>query len=191
MAENCDITKGRLEPCKNSVGGIHAIYYMNWTPGVTITLDPATDAITDMTEDGGATGVTLYKWDVKLATNLTETPTVSVENGSAFWEQVLTATFKKLDPVTRKELKMMTYGKMRAIVADNAGNAMYIGNVFGIDVSGGSIVTGSNMEDLSGYTLIQTGREPEPALMLDGATLADPFAGLTTPPIIVDGAAAP
>jgi len=187
MATNCDITKGRIEPCKSSVGGVHTIYYMNWDSGVVVTLDPETDAITDITEEDSATGVTLYKWPVKLATNLTETPTVSIENGTAFWEQVLTATFKKLDAVTRKELKLMTYGKMRAIIADNAGNSLYIGKDFGIDVSGGSIVTGSNMEDLSGYTLIQTGREPEPALMLDGSTLADPFAGLTIPPIIIDG----
>jgi hypothetical protein len=185
MATNCDITKGRILPCKDSVGGVHTIYYMNWDPTVTVTQDPETDAITDITEGDGTTGITLYMWDVKLATNLTETPTVSVENGTAFWEQVLTATFKKLDAVTRKELKIMTYGRMRAIIADNAGNALYIGKDFGIDVTGGSVVTGSNMEDLSGYTLIQTGREPEPALMLDGATLEDPFAGWTTPPLII------
>lgn len=187
MATNCDITKGRIEPCKNSVGGVHTIYYINWDQTIIITTDPITDEITDMTESDGTTGVTMYKWDVKLATNLTETPTVSVENGTAFWEQVLTATFKKLDATTRKEIKIMTYGKMKAVIADNNGNALYIGQHRGIDVTGGSIVTGSNMEDLSGYTLVQTGREVEPAPMLQGSTIENPFAGLTVPPVIIDG----
>ena len=35
------------------------------------------------------------------------------------------------------------------------------------------------MGDLSGYTLTLTGQELEPANFLEGATAANPFAGLT------------
>ena len=189
MATSCDITKGRLAKCKNSVGGLFKLFFLNWDTGDVIITDGVTEEITDINDGEGVPGaVTFYEWDIKGASSLTETPTVSVDNGTAFWEQVLTAVFKKLDAETRKEIKLMTYGLMRVAVQDNNGNTLLIGEQFGVDVSGGSIATGTNMEDLSGYTLVQTGREPEPAKFIQGSTLDDPFGGLTTPPTIVGGA---
>lgn len=183
---NCDLTKGRLLACKNSAGGLFRIWYGNWEDWV-FTQD-ADEKITDITDGEEVPGpITIYQWDLKGASSLVETPTVSSDNGSAYWEQVLTAVFKKLDALTRKELKMMTYGLTRALVQDNNGNVMVVGRRRGLDVSGGSNATGTALGDLSGYTVVQTGMEIEPAEFLDGATIEDPFAGLTTPPTIVVG----
>ena len=57
----------------------------------------------------------------------------------------------------------------------------------GMDVTGGTIATGTNMADLSGFTLVLTGMEREPANFLSGATFDDPFAGLTTTPTVTVG----
>lgn len=186
MATNCDITNGRIEPCKSSVGGVNALYFMNWQPNVTV--DVSTEEVTDI-DDGEETpgAVTAYKWAVKEATNLEETINSSRETGTSFWSQVINATFKKLDPETRKELKLATYGRLVVVVADNNGNALLCGKDRGMEVTGGTIVTGTAMGDLSGQTLIQTGEEAQPAYFLQGSTLEDPFAGMTTPPIIIDG----
>ena len=40
---SCDITAGRLEPCKDSVGGIIAIYISNYTSGLLGTATFGTD----------------------------------------------------------------------------------------------------------------------------------------------------
>jgi hypothetical protein len=56
------------------------------------------------------------------------------------------------------------------IVEDNNGSLFYAGLKHGMEVSGGTIVTGAAMGDLSGYTLVLTGQEPVPANFL-GATL--------------------
>ena len=54
----CDISLGRLEPCKDSVGGLRAIYFINFTEGL---LDSATfDA--DEIITGFASPLTLYKY---------------------------------------------------------------------------------------------------------------------------------
>ena len=57
----------------------------------------------------------------------------------------------------------------------------------GADVSGGTIVTGASMGDLSGYTLTLTGQENLPANFLEGATAADPFAGMTGTVTVTQG----
>jgi hypothetical protein len=187
MAALCEITKGRSVPCFDSVGGLKDLYYINWDPTMILTFDPATGEITDMTEEDGTTGVTMYKWEVENASSFTESPKVNTDNGTTYWEQVLTATFKKLDIDTRKQLQMMAYGKVQCVTVDNNGIPQLLGYLRGLRVTDGTATTGTALEDLSGYTLTQTGMEKEPALWFQGYSEKDPFAGLGTPPIIIDG----
>jgi len=57
----CDISLGRLEPCKTSVGGLKAVYIMNNGDATGVTYDATeTDAITAIA--GTPTG---YKYDLK------------------------------------------------------------------------------------------------------------------------------
>jgi len=55
-----------------------------------------------------------------------------------------------------------------------------MGRVNGAEVTGGTIVTGAAMGDLSGYTLTMEGQETMPANFINGATTANPFAGLAS-----------
>jgi hypothetical protein len=65
----------------------------------------------------------------------------------------------------------MAYGRPNVIVEDNNGNFFLAGLEHGMDVTGGTIVTGGAMGDLSGYTLTLTGMEKVPANFL-GDTLS-------------------
>jgi hypothetical protein len=60
----------------------------------------------------------------------------------------------------------MAYGRPHVIVEDNNGNFFLAGLEHGCDVTGGTIVTGAAMGDLSGYTLTLTGMEKVPANFL-------------------------
>ena len=64
---------------------------------------------------------------------------------------------------------------------------MMVGLEHGADVSGGTIVTGAAMGDLSGYTLTFTAQETAPANFLSGPTAGDPYAGTATNATIVEG----
>jgi len=75
----------------------------------------------------------------------------------------LNLTLKKLSVVDHKQIKLLSYGRPQVIVEDNNGNFFYCGLKNGMEVSGGTIVTGAAMGDLSGYTLTLTGQEPVPA----------------------------
>ena len=167
----CDLTKGRKEPCKDSVGGIKAVYFADFGD-VTIAYD-STD--TDVIDDLGA--VTVFKYELKGNSSFEQTITSSRENGTTFFEQALNLTLKKLTVQDHKELKLMSYGRPHIVVEDYNGNAFLMGAEHGCDVTGGTIATGAAMGDMSGYTLTFSAMEQVPANFLEGATEADPFAG--------------
>jgi hypothetical protein len=66
-----------------------------------------------------------------------------------------------------KELKLLTWGKPQVIVEDNNGNFFYCGLKRGMEVTGGTIATGTNLGDASGYTLELKGEEPIAANFID------------------------
>ena len=163
---SCDISAGRLEPCKNSVGGLNAVYFVNDGDATGYTYD-----VTDTDVIKTVTGTpTAYKYDLKGNSSFEQAINSSRENGTTFFEQTLNLTLKKLSVKDHKQIKLLTYGRPQVVVEDNNGNLFYCGLQHGMDVSGGTIVTGAAMGDLSGYTLVLTGMEPVPANFI-GATL--------------------
>ena len=177
----CDLTRGRKEPCKDVVGGIKAVYFIDYGD-ITIAYD-ATD--TDLVEDLGA--VTAYKYEIKGNSSFEQAITSSRENGTTFFDQTLNLTLKKLSKEDNKELKLMSYGRPHIVVHDYNGNAFLMGAEHGAEVTGGTITTGAAMGDMSGYTLTFNAQEQVPANFLEGATEADPFAGLTGTVTVTEG----
>lgn len=156
---SCDISLGRLEPCKTGVGGLKAVYFVNWGDATGYTYDGTnTDAITAV-----AGSPTAYKYEVKGASSFEQTINSSRDTGTTFFTQTLNLTLKKLTVADHKQIKLLAYGRPQVIVEDNNGNFFYAGLLRGMEVSGGTIVTGTALGDLSGYTLVLTGEEPTPA----------------------------
>ncbi len=169
----CDLTLGRKEPCKDVVGGIKNIYFVDFGD-LTLTFD-STD--TDVIESVG-TSVENFKYEVKGNSSLEQTVNSSRENGTTFYEQTLNLTLHKLTKEDNKELKLMAYGRPHVVVEDYNKNLMIMGLENGADVSGGTIVTGAAMGDLSGYTLTLSGMETMPANFIE-KTAADEAVSLT------------
>jgi|SRR5210317_497375 len=192
----CDLTLGRKEPCKDVVGGIKNLYFVNYGDlgTVTITDDVSGESITNITGYTGdvAGDLTCYKYEVKGNSSLEQTVNSSRENGTTFYEQTLNLTLKKLSKLDNKQLKLMAYGRPHVAVEDYNGNFMMVGLEHGADVSGGTVVTGAAMGDLSGYTLTLTGMETKPAVFMahtDGQEVfnSTDFAGLTGTITITEG----
>lgn len=158
-----DITAGRLDPDKNSVGGLRAVYFVNDGDCTGVTYDVTdTDAIATVLGTPSA-----FKYDLKGANSFEQTVTSSRDNGTTFYEQILKLTFPKLTMKSHKELKLLTYGKPQIVVEDNNGNLFFCGLKRGMEVTGGTIVTGTVLGDLSGYTLELKGEEPIAANFID------------------------
>jgi len=163
----CDITAGRLDVCKTSIGGLKAVYFINDGEVTEVFYDGTnTDAINEIAGTANA-----YKYDLKGTNSFEQTVNSSRENGTTFYEQSLKLTLNKLTMKDHKELKLLTYGKPQVIVEDNNGNLFYCGLKRGMEVTAGTIVTGTALGDASGYTLELKGEEPVPANFIVG-TLA-------------------
>jgi hypothetical protein len=168
----CALSLGRIEPCKDVVGGITAVYFLNYQ-SLTVTYDVTnTDAI-----DTLGSGLTAYKYELKGNSSFEQAVTSSRENGTTFFDQTLNLTLHKLSKQSNKEIKLMAYGRPIVIVEDYNGNYFVAGLEHGCEVTGGTIVTGAAMGDLSGYTLTLNGQEQVPANFLDGTLSA---AGIST-----------
>jgi len=81
----------------------------------------------------------------------------------------------------------MAYGRPIVVAHTKQGDAFAFGLKNGMELTGGTIVSGGAMGDLYGYTLVMSGQEKTPANFIDGATEANPFAGMTTPPTVISG----
>ena len=156
---SCDIANGRLEPCKDSVGGINAVYFVNYGDITGVDYDDTdTDVIDTVVGSPSA-----YKFEVRGNSTYTESIQSSRENGTTAFEQVLELSLKKLTKEDHKTIKILSFGRPNILIEDNNGNVLLVGLEYGADVTGGTIVTGGAMGDMSGYTLSFTGLEKAPA----------------------------
>ena len=174
----CDLSLGRKEPCKDVVGGIKAVYFTDFGDLGTVT--KTDDEITDLSGT-----FTAFKYEVKGNSSFEQNITSSRENGTTFFEQTLNLTLHKLSKEDNKELKLLAYGRPHVAVEDYNGNVFLMGLQHGADVSGGTIVTGAAMGDLSGYTLTLSSMEVEPANFVDSPAASDPYAGMSSATVTV------
>ena len=168
----CDITHGRLEQCKDVVGGLQAIYILNYgdyDPITDVTYTLGTDEISAIALPASTP---IYKFELKGTNSFETTITSSRENGTTFFEQVLAVTLKKQDVQTHKEVKLLTYARPNIVVRTNANQFFIAGLARGMDVTAGTIGNGTALGDMNGYSLTFTGQEAVPANFLNCTTEA-------------------
>ncbi len=174
----CTLTQGRREPCKDVVGGLNAVYFVDF--GNLGTVTETNDEITDVSGTFPA-----YRYFLKGNSSFEQTITSSRENGTTFFEGTLNLTLKKMRKEDHKELKLLSFARPHIVVEDYNGNAFLMGLEHGCDVSGGTIVTGGAMGDMSGYTLTLSAQELKPANFISSPTSANPFAGCSSATVTV------
>ena len=173
----CELTAGFNLDCKNTIGGIKAIYlqqHEDFLTGVTI------DATSE--EVDGLPTKTIYKYICPKHTgSFTEEVASSVENGTIFYTQTITATFFALSAARRKQLELVAKNRLIVFVQDNNDNIWMVGRMDGAEVTAASTATGVAKGDLNGYTITFTAEEKSKAYRLESFTSIpfDNFAGIT------------
>lgn len=176
----CNLSSGRNEPCKDSIGGLAAVYFVNYSSsfsGSTVTNGVVTSL---------PSGSTAYQYDLKGNSSYTETVNSSRDNGTTFFSQELVLNLKKLTNEMTTQLKLMAYGRPQIFVQTMAGDTLLMGLREGADVTGGTIQTGAALGDLYGYSITFTGQEQLPAPFIVSASFGSPFGTVTNPPTIVN-----
>jgi len=162
----CNITAGRLEGCKDAVGGLNAIYFVNFGAMGDLT-------ISDETVTGiAATTPDAFKYDLRGTSNFDQSLTSSRDNGTTFAEQTLTVSLKKQDATTHKEVKLLAYGRPQILIEDNNGTVWLMGEEFGSEMNA-TVSTGASLGDKSGYELTFAAMEKGFAKQYTGVIATD------------------
>ena len=112
---SCFISSGVELGCSDGIGGIKKIYVVGGGGEVTGYTYNVDGAVTGATS---TTGTTLYGFQLKRNTSsLSQNTTKSFENGTIYWEQVLTAILFKYDQDKRNQLKVLGQNDQIQIVA--------------------------------------------------------------------------
>jgi hypothetical protein len=173
---SCYISSGVQLGCSDGIGGIKKIYVVGGATGeVTGYTYSADGSITGATS---TSGTTLYGFELKRNTSsLAQNVTKSFENGTIYFEQVLTAVFYKYDQDKRNQLKILSQNDQIQIIGIDQNDVQYLlGQTNGMYLSGGSAGTGTAYGDRNGFEMVFTGQESVPANVITG-TLATVFAG--------------
>jgi len=191
----CNLSTGRQEVCKESIGGIQGVYFINYVTGSFGFAGGATQSTYQNTTPAALltsvpSGSVLYYYQLKGTSAYTETVNSSRENGTTFFSQELVLNLKKLTNEMSTQLKLMAYGRPQIIVWTNNGDAFLTGLSLGMDVTAGTIQTGAGLGDLYGYSVTFTGMEQYPAAFLSGSSTTNALGGLTANYTVVTGSAA-
>jgi hypothetical protein len=154
----CLITLGRSEPCKDSLGGLKNVYFINQDlqSGNIVFYDPSgTPPFVNTDEVYYVNFVnSIYKYELKSNENVYDQEIVSSrENGTTFFRQTLTIKLKKQDIATHNAVKTLAYAKPRILVENNEGQFFLVGMYRGCDLTAGSINNGGDLGGFNGYSL--------------------------------------
>ena len=164
----CDISLGRLEACKQNVGGLKAVYFINYNPTL---LSGST--ITSESISALGSSVDAYKYELKADGNTYEEANEnSRDNGTSFFTQTGTLVLKVQDAATQAELTQLSYGRPHVIIEDYNGTFRLAGAEHGVEVSVNT-TSGGAMGDLNGYNISFEGKERGMATFIDSALIGD------------------
>jgi len=194
----CLITSGRIEPCKDSLGGLRNVYFINEDIAANYIYKETTLGSgiyivdTDFNESIDYVNFVekLYKFELKSNENVYDQEIVSSrENGTTFFRQTLTIKLKKQDIATHNAVKTLAYAKPRILVENNEGQFFLVGLLRGCDLTAGSINNGGALGDFSGYSLTFQAEELLPSQFVASGTSAfyydiDPSGGQTASIIV-------
>lgn len=192
---SCDLTRGFSVQCKDSIGGLKAVYFVKqyvsnmravatFTGGSGTELEMSEAGFTNwLDEEGNSADATVFRYMLRPgASNLNTTINSSSENGTTFFTQTLSLTLPKLSVAETNEIKLICQSRVQIYVQDNMENMFLLGFDNGCEATGGTVVTGAARGDMSGYTLTLVGEELDPMIWLEqstgGSSLSAPFNGL-------------
>jgi hypothetical protein len=159
----CLITSGYSLGCRDSQGGVRNVYIANFDDVLSLSYD-TDDSIDGITSAGSPATPVFYKieQDMEVA-SFTETPQLSIENGTAFYEATLEITLIGTSQAMLNMVKVLNQGSFRLMVQDNTGQYRFLGANSPVRTSAGSGGTGKAFGDLNGFKVTFMSKDGVPA----------------------------
>lgn len=174
----CTLTKGRIEPCKDKIGGIYKVFFANYGTLTDLTYNLTDDSVS------GVIDAQLFEYQLKGTSTLAQSMVSSRENGTTMVTQTLTLSLKGLSITDNFEIKNMAYGRPHIFVQDNNGQTWLVGKDFGAEVTTADSATGAAMGDAYAYTITLVATEKTYANGVTDSTLQLPLGDITGATIV-------
>lgn len=188
---SCDLTGGFTVSCKNQIGGLKALYFVDTycdnirkvaTIDATDTMTAAAFASWSSYGTTTASTQTVFKYDLRPdLSNLVVNTNSDMATGTTSYEQVLSVTIQGLSAAKAHQLKLLAFNRAQCFVLDNNNNLMLLGIDEGLDMTAGVLQSGAARTEMTGLTFTLTGREKEAAIFCTAGDITDdeyPFDGI-------------
>ena len=162
---SCILDSGFTLGC-NSIGGIEKVWIGTYSAAATYTFD-VDEVVTGATSTNS---VYLMEQDIEFA-GLEQTGQFSRENGSVFYQSVLSVKFVELDKELRNLVLALGKAPVYAVVKSNAGHYYILGVESAGRATEGVASVGVAQGDLNGATLSFTFSSANGAYLMDEAVL--------------------
>lgn len=140
--------------CRNAAGGLKDIWIIEHADVTSVTVDSATETITDIEL---ASTKTFKHWQFNAETgSLTSTGNINAQNGTYYVQSDLALQFQKMENVKRLQITAATAGETAIVVRDQNGKLFYLGYDNPVNATAVAGNSGTAMGDLNGYTITLT-----------------------------------
>ena len=123
----CDITAGRNDSnCLDSLGGIKAIYMLNFAKGLyadAIAVDRGQTKLRHL-----VTAYDVFKYELRGTNNIDEANTKDINAGTSIFEASGTITLKKQDATTQAQMVLLSKGRPQIIAEGYDGSVQTLRN---------------------------------------------------------------
>ncbi len=164
----CGLTQTIARGCLDAVGSIETIYVAEWSRVASVT-ENSSGQVTAITMAGNSK---FLEYQVEKGTgNFTQTQNSSKDNGTTFFDQVLTIPVNKTSLLKDLALKLTGYNRLMIIVKDNNGEYKLMGKT-GANMTTNVSTTGTALGDKQGYTLTFNAQEASYAGTVDSSVIS-------------------
>ncbi len=164
----CTLIEGISLDCRQGAGGIKKLYLTEFANVSSIT--SSSGSVTAITMSAGKKFWTV---EVELEdAQFDENATVSIENGTTFYEQTLTFSVYKMTAKNRNIVRLLTQNRLMVIVQDADDVYHLAGETRAMHLTASASTTGKASGDKNGYNITLTGKEPLPANKVSSGIIA-------------------
>jgi len=166
MSFSCNLNGGYVLGC-SSIGGVEKIWLGEYVDNVAASFD-ATGVITGIT----TTGLTVYSFEQDIETaGLIQTGNYSRENGTVFYESLLSMKLFGLDATVRQRMVEIGRAPLFAVIKSNAGDFYYCGLDSSGRASAGEANLGQLLGDMNGLNQTISWKSANGVYLMDGTLL--------------------
>lgn len=164
----CALTQGYNLDCRDSFGGVKAVYFLEKANIESIT--ETAGQVTAITKT--ATKV-FFKYNIEAYTGeATENLSANRANGTVMVKQTVKFPINKMTVAVRNEILLLAQNRLVVVVEDNNGTGYLYGKDFGMMLLTTDAKTGIAPGDRNGYELTFESDEKAFGLFLDASALA-------------------